>query len=323
MVLSNDALRRLYPPPRHYRRQESRRIDSRRRLTDHQDRGAEPTPRAETDELTEFQKRNREKSVSRGIELLLEYRSLLVPETPIFCPVLFNRNTTLDQYPTDLEVDDADRQAALPVFEVLNLIGPIPMQQRRTPSICELYDALHRLAVDKPLRESSEPKFAKHPPGRTQEAPVGDGDPYRFEAEGSGREAAPVASAPPAHIVEGDAVSAHALRQFDRFQNLDHHQLARLFRGNVRTASPGAVLIKRGSNDNVNYYLLQGTVRLKARDGARFLIKDGSPAARSPLANLRPRMYSVTAVSPVTYLQIDVAFEAEVLDMKSSSGAKS
>lgn len=323
LVLSDDTLRQIYPSPRHYRRPESRRIDSGRRLTDHPGRGAEPNPRAETDELTEFQKRNREKSVYRSIELLLEYRSLLVPDTPIFCPVLFNRNTTLDQYRTNLGVDDTGRQAALPVLEVLNLIGLIPLQQRRTASICELNDTLRRLAADKMLHESSEPKLAGHPPGRTQTAPGGDGDPYRSKAEKSERGAAPVASASPAHPVRDNAVSAHALKQFDRFRNLDHHQLARLFRGNVRTASPGTVLIRRGSSDNANYYLLQGAVKLKARDGAHLLIKDDSPAARSPLANLQPRMYSVTAVSPVIYLKIDAAFEAEVLGVKPSRDARS
>lgn len=89
----------------------------------------------------------------------------------------------------------------------------------------------------------------------------------------------------------------------------------------MRTAPAGTVLIKRGGNDNWNYYLLNGAVRLKARDGTHFVIEGGSPKARWPLANLRPRIYSVTAISPVTYLQIDATFEAEILGKKDSNSA--
>ena len=247
--------------------------------------------------------------------MLLEYRSSLAPDTPIFCPVLFDRNTTLDQYRTDPEVDDVDRQAALPVFEVLNLIGLLSLQQRKAPEICELNDKLHHhLAVNTFLRKPSELKL-EHPHGWTPTAPVGESNPYRFETGKSRREATPHhehgAGDRPA---KGDAVGIDALKQFDRFQNLNHHQLAQLFRGAVRTAPAGTVLIERGGNDNWNYYLLAGAVRLKARDGAHLLIEGGSPTARSPLANLRPRIYSVTAVSTVTYLQTDATFEAEILD---------
>lgn len=278
---------------------------------------------AEMDKLTEFQKRNREKSVYRGIELLLAYRLPLAPDAPIFCPVLFNRNTTLDRYRTDPEVDDVDRQAALPVFEVLNLIGLLPLQQRKAPEICELNDKLHRLAVNASLRKPSELKL-EHPHGWTPAAPVGESNPYRFETGKPGWEATlhhehGAGDRP----VKSDAVGIDALKQFDRFQGLNHHQLAQLFRNNVRTATAGTVLIERGGNDNWNYYLLAGAVRLEARDGAHFLIEGGSPTARSPLANLRPRIYSVTAVSPVTYLQIGATFEAEMLDKRyAPRGAK-
>lgn len=273
-----------------------------------------PDAGAETDGLTEFQKRNREKSVYRGIESLLEYRSPLAPDTPIFCPVLFDRHTTLDRYRTNLEVDAADRQAALPVFEVLNLIGLLPLQQRQAPEICQLNDKLHRLAVNAFLRKPSELKL-ENSHGGTPAAAVDESNPYRFEIGESKRETTSNrrhgAGGRPA---KGDVVSIDALKRFDRFQDLNHHQLAQLFRGAVRTAPAGTVLIERGGNDNWSYYLLTGAVRLKARDGAQHLVEGGSPKARSSLANLRPRIYSVTAVSPVTYLQIDADFEAEMLD---------
>lgn len=191
LVLTDDVLLRLYPPPRGSRPRESRRTDPERPMrTDDALRSSHSGAEAEMDGLTEFQRRNREKSVHRGIELLLEYRSPLAPDTPIFCPVLFDRHTTLDQYRTDLEVDDADRQAALPVFEVLNLIGLLPLQQRKAPEIRELNDKLHRLAVNMTLRKPSELRL-EHPYSGTPAAPVGESDPYRFETGKSKRETTP------------------------------------------------------------------------------------------------------------------------------------
>ncbi len=320
LVFTDDTLRQLYPSPRGHRPRGSWRTDFGRRSTDRQDHDADSQQPVGADAFTEFQKRNREKSIYRGIELLLEYRSPLVPDARVFCPVLFSRNTTLDQYRTDPDIEEVDRKAALPVIEVLNLAGPMPLQQRCTAAIRELNDALHRLAVDKSRRGYPRPRPAAHFPNRTPTS-HNVGEQRRLHVLEHRGELLPVAGAAQEKSPRGDDINAHALRRFDRFQNLDHHQLARLFRGNVRSASPGTVLAKRGSRDNWNYYLLRGTVRLKAKDGARFLIDDASPAAHAPLANLRPRMYSVTAVSHVTYLQIDVSFEAEIIATKTSRSA--
>ena len=87
-----------------------------------------------------------------------------------------------------------DRQAALPVFEVLNLIGLLSLQQRKAPEICELNDKLHHhLAVNTFLRKPSELKL-EHPHGWTPTAPVGESNPYRFETGKSRREATPITS---------------------------------------------------------------------------------------------------------------------------------
>src|SRR5205809_141489 len=50
-------------------------------------------------ELTTFQKKNREKSIYRGIELLLEYRYERIRDEPVYCPILFDRGSTLGEYP--------------------------------------------------------------------------------------------------------------------------------------------------------------------------------------------------------------------------------
>ncbi len=85
------------------------------------------------EELTEFQKRNREKSVYRGMELFLEHRNENFPDAAVYAPVLFDRHTTLDQYADLLDRPVHAGDARTPVIEVINLLGGIPVPKRNSP----------------------------------------------------------------------------------------------------------------------------------------------------------------------------------------------
>lgn len=64
-------------------------------------------------------------------------------------------------------------------------------------------------------------------------------------------------------------------------------------------------LFEHGSDDTWTICLIDGTVELEAKDGAKKQIEGGTPAARRPLAQLKPRQFTATALSPVTFLRID------------------
>lgn len=80
----------------------------------------------------------------------------------------------------------------------------------------------------------------------------------------------------------------------------------------LRTARPGEALIELGSDDNNTYFLLQGTLVLDSADNKRREIKNGDASAKSPIAQLRPRKYRVTARTEVRYLVIDNAYLEDI-----------
>lgn len=283
--------------------------------------GAKPN-----DELTEFQKRNREMSVFRGMELLLEYRLETFPGLPIYCPVLFDHSTTLDRYAASFGRVPTDADTATPVIEVLNLLSVIPTKRRGSTAVSELIRRIHQRVVNKHMR--NDPGFAVVDDAAGEYCPI---DPLVKDTEapapkGSWPPIAPVRepvgdvsskSAPEITVYELPPTSAvgiekllhpvapELLRQFDPLCDLDKQQLTsltsycRLYR-----ASPGVRLLKRGSQDDNTIFLVQGEVELKAVDGARRSIKAGTPEARRPIAQLKPRLYRVKTVTPVIFLQV-------------------
>lgn len=105
-------------------------------------------------ELTAFQKRNQEKSVYRGMELLLERHEEAMPEIPIFCPVLYDRGTTLADYRSLAHSEKYISEGKAPVIEVLNIIAPIPVNKRNTSAILDLIHNVHSRIIKKELRKT-------------------------------------------------------------------------------------------------------------------------------------------------------------------------
>lgn len=110
------------------------------------------------------------------------------------------------------------------------------------------------------------------------------------------------------------------LRRFSRLERLDDLQLEDLSEQlTVYTAARNQRLIEIGSNEETTLYLLEGKVRLKAADGAEKQIDHRSPAARDPVARLRPSLYDVSSVTPVEFLIVENHLLEELFGYSESS----
>ncbi len=97
-----------------------------------------------------------------------------------------------------------------------------------------------------------------------------------------------------------------ALRRFDRLSGLDDHDLSRLAQEvEVLRAGPGTALLNLGSTDPRQLFLLEGSLRLIAGDGAEHIVTHGDAASLGPVSRLRPSRYQVNALTPVRYLMIE------------------
>lgn len=106
--------------------------------------------------LTPFQKRSRVNSVYRGIETLLEYRHENERGVPVYCPILYNRRSQLNEYISLFGRDLQGMDPNTPVIEVLNYIAPIASSKRTTFALANLMTAIHKSAIDTSLRKPSE-----------------------------------------------------------------------------------------------------------------------------------------------------------------------
>lgn len=103
------------------------------------------------------------------------------------------------------------------------------------------------------------------------------------------------------------------LRSLSTLRELPNEQLQSLSnRLEVYSAPKGTRLLDRGSKDPSMIYLLHGSIRLKADDGANKLINHQDPSAHSPIARLRPSRYDVVAASKISYLRLDSDLLEEV-----------
>jgi HD-like signal output (HDOD) protein len=102
------------------------------------------------------------------------------------------------------------------------------------------------------------------------------------------------------------SVDPEIFRIFQAFDSLSDEDLLLLAtKSAVLSEKRDHRLFEHGSNDPWTICLIDGTVELEAKDGAKKQIEGGSPAARRPLAQLKPRQFTATALSPVTFLRID------------------
>ena len=69
-------------------------------------------------------------------------------------------------------------------------------------------------------------------------------------------------------------------------------------------ARKGTLIVERGSDDGYTYFLTEGEVSLEAADGVTTKVESNLDTMRTPVANLRPRILGVTAMSRVRGLRI-------------------
>jgi hypothetical protein len=282
-------------------------------------------------DLTAFQKKNREKSIYRGMEIFLEYKDASTPDLPVYCPVLYDRGKTLDDYAATLDrpVTSADRET--PVVEILNMLAGIPMGKRYTPEIGILKEKIYQGIVKKGMRKSAEFTLIEDI-RRNAVAARGEAvaDPYADVDKRSERQVTLNSKAgdPDAQHNDnalirniGSALVGHpepaesgTLKIFTRFRDLDHARLEALAeRCLIYKVPPGTRLLERGTNDSWNLYLIDGTVELVAADGMPKTIEGGTPTASNPISCLKPRMYTVSALTRVAFLWIDDKLIEEVI----------
>lgn len=286
-----------------------------------------PITGQQTEELTVFQKKSQENSVYRGIELLLEYHRESMPEVPIYCPLLYDRQTVLAQYPTFLNRPLQPADENIPVVEVVNLLATIPVARRDVPEVQSLLKKAHERLIHKGMRRSGEFTLVDkvRPGARVEVSPDAmyfDAD-KRSEPKPRAPAAAP-AAAPRAGIDLAKlkalprfeqlekwadrnrrSVDAETLRTFTPFRDHDMGTLAAVAQYiRVYSVPSGTRLLDRGMNDEWNLFLIEGTVSLAAADGANLVIVGGSEKAANPIASLKPRKYAVTAMTTVSFLWI-------------------
>jgi hypothetical protein len=276
-------------------------------------------------DLTAFQKKNREKSIYRGMELFLEYKDTSTPELPVYCPVLYDRKTSLNDYASNLDrqVTPADRDT--PVVEVINLLAAIPSSRRTGPEIAILKEKIYHGIVKKGMRKSAEFSLIEDMRRNARSARGESVDPYSDIDKRSGRQvtldslaghdksaeynpndSALISRIGVALLGRPEPADPMVMKNFSRFRDLAHDKLVALAAQSfVYKVPPGTPLLERGTSDTWNFYLLEGTLQLLAADGMEKRIDSATDTARNPISSLKPRMYTVTALTRVTFLWID------------------
>jgi CRP-like cAMP-binding protein len=96
------------------------------------------------------------------------------------------------------------------------------------------------------------------------------------------------------------------LRTFSPLDGLKAENLHALARKTqIRDLAAGRVLFKEGDTDKRTYYLVAGSVELRADDKLVGTIRSGTPEARAALAPGLPRKFTARAAVDIEYIVID------------------
>jgi hypothetical protein len=296
------------------------------RLTDAVAHTLYPVTGATGDELTGFQRKKLENSIFYGMELLLEHTLKDMPEIPAIVPVLFDRGTVLGDYVGVTSGGFANENAAAPVIEVLNLVGPATNSRDNIDALRKLREHVHGSFVRKGARKELDLQYEGQAATSTPTMPVSEESVsviLRSVAHG------PKATSPQWYDAELDddtsrrmkqylvqpmrCASLEQVRQFTHFSSLTPVQQLKLVETcPVYFAPTGTTLLERGSTGQWNLYLLFGMLRLTAADGAERTIEGGTDPAHNAIASLKPRMFTVTAQTPVRFLWVHDSIVAAI-----------
>ena len=105
---------------------------------------------------------------------------------------------------------------------------------------------------------------------------------------------------------QGIGISLSMLTRFDTFLKMSDEDLLLLKEKlELKEASKGDVLCKLGDNDDTEYFLVSGTLELRAKDGVGRTVEGNTKITKAPIATLRPRQYTIIAETNCTYLTIN------------------
>lgn len=276
-----------------------------------------------TAKLTVFQKKKQENSLYRGMELLLESMNEAMPGVPKYCPVLYDRGTTLADYPELAAENSAAKKS--PVIEVLNLIAGMPFNNHDVVKIIEMIHTVRNRIVKKDLRKPlkfelintvnpSPWTYRNFSPANVENNAAPDNQ--KISSAVAALIDQPMARVTLAKTpavkqfekwleIPNRPVTVATLKKFMAFKNLSDRQLATLAAKNlVFRAPPGTLLLDRGSKDPWNLFLLAGQVALESGEENRIIVAADSQAAALPIAAAKPRKYNVRALTAVAFLWI-------------------
>jgi HD-like signal output (HDOD) protein len=122
---------------------------------------------------------------------------------------------------------------------------------------------------------------------------------------------------------EKGQVDAGLLKNYSLFSDLSPEQLSLLAENTtVHSERAGRRMIERGTTDNWTWLLLAGRLEMEAADGVKWVVEAGGDKARTPLAQLKPRLYDVRTLSPVSLLRIDDVYLGKLLQGGSIPGCQ-
>ena len=102
-----------------------------------------------------------------------------------------------------------------------------------------------------------------------------------------------------------EKLTIDALKKFNAFASAHEIRLQTIIDDiGVSHALKGEKILEIGDTSEFGYFLLSGTLILKAADGGVRTIEAGSDSAKNPIAQLLPRRYQVIAATPVDYVKI-------------------
>lgn len=103
-----------------------------------------------------------------------------------------------------------------------------------------------------------------------------------------------------------EPVAISLLRNFSPLDGMKRENLASLARKTrLREMAAGGLLLRRGEHDSHSYFLVRGEVELHDDRGPVAVVEAGSPQARHPLVDGRPRGHTVRALTDIQYIAID------------------
>jgi hypothetical protein len=271
-------------------------------------------------ELTSFQKRNIEKSIYQGVELLMEHHDEALPGVQIYCPVLYFRKKTLADYLSTVSRPEHPQDKTTPVMDVLNLFAPLPVSRRSNKEIVAVTRKIYEGVIHKGSRKNAYGFLSQKGKSGVISQPVADDMSAQVDraladifGDRSGQEFSSLMQAycePETYERVGkwlenpyQYVKPEQLKSYSRFRGLSMDGLVILadqhpiFRAPVTTQ-----LLARGTKDNWNMYLLDGALELEADDGEKLIVEAQTPRAAAPISSLKPRIFTVTAATPVKFL---------------------